>query len=43
MSKYTNIRIIHLEYPKEIQRAHSVRHAIFVLEQGYSLEIELDK
>lgn len=42
MTTYTNVTIEHLEYPKEIERARAVRYAIFVVEQGYSLEIELD-
>lgn len=43
MSKYTNISVIHLQTPEEIKRALAVRHEVFVLEQGYSVEIESDK
>lgn len=43
MSKYTNVSIHHIQYPQEIERAHAVRNAIFVVEQGYSLEIEMDR
>jgi Na+-driven multidrug efflux pump len=43
MSKYTNISVIHLQTPEEIKRALAVRHQVFVLEQGYSVEIESDK
>jgi hypothetical protein len=43
MSTYSNAAIEHIKYPEEIKRAHTVRYAIFVVEQGYSLEIELDK
>lgn len=42
MSKYTNAKIIHIQYPDEIHRALAVRKQVFIQEQGYSEEIELD-
>ncbi|KAG2204618.1 hypothetical protein INT46_009727 [Mucor plumbeus] len=42
MSKYTNVKIVHIQYPDEIHRALAVRRQVFVEEQGYSEEIELD-
>lgn len=42
MSKYTNIAVTHLKNPEELHRALAVRRDIFIVEQGYSEEIELD-
>ncbi|CEP13890.1 hypothetical protein [Parasitella parasitica] len=42
MSKFTNIKIIHIEYPNEIHRALAIRRKVFIEEQGYSEAIEKD-
>ncbi|KAF1798386.1 acyl-CoA N-acyltransferase [Mucor lusitanicus] len=42
MSKYTNVKIIHIQYPEQMHRALAVRRQVFIEEQGYSEEIELD-
>jgi len=42
MSKYTNVKIIHIQYPDEIHRALAVRRQVFIQEQGYSEAIEVD-
>jgi hypothetical protein len=43
MPNYTNISITHLQTFEEIKRVIAVRHQVFVLEQGYSVEAESDK
>ncbi|KAI9478739.1 MAG: acyl-CoA N-acyltransferase [Benjaminiella poitrasii] len=42
MAKYSNVRIAKLKIPEEISRAHAVRYQVFVLEQGYTVEIDRD-
>ncbi|KAI8641905.1 acyl-CoA N-acyltransferase [Parasitella parasitica] len=42
MSKFTNVKIIQIEYPNEIHRALAVRRKVFIEEQGYSEKIEKD-
>ncbi|GAA5807587.1 hypothetical protein MFLAVUS_000952 [Mucor flavus] len=38
----SDITIDHLSYPEGIHRAHAVRYEVFVVEQGYSVQIEQD-
>ncbi|KAI7902751.1 acyl-CoA N-acyltransferase [Cokeromyces recurvatus] len=42
MVKYFNTTITKLKVPDEISRAHAVRYQVFVLEQGYTVEIDRD-
>ncbi|KAG2210895.1 hypothetical protein INT47_000049 [Mucor saturninus] len=42
MSEYTNVAVVPLPL-EEIHRSHAIRQAVFVKEQGYSLELELDE
>lgn len=43
MSKYSNVSIKHLQTVEERKDAIKVRVAVFVDEQKYSLESELDR
>lgn len=39
----SDIAVVQIKYPEEIDRAYSVRHAVFVIEQGYSIAVENDE
>ncbi|KAI8987719.1 acyl-CoA N-acyltransferase [Mycotypha africana] len=42
MPNYINISVVHLKNPEELDRALRIRKQVFHVEQGYSMEIELD-
>lgn len=43
MTSYTNINIIHLTKPEQVDLAYSVRYEVYVREQGYATNTVTDE
>lgn len=42
-SKYSNIKILHLEKPNQLELAYHVRREVYVVEQGYLPNVVTDE